>query len=84
MIMIIGSHHDDILYFESVMSNKREEVVLEKYKVTIGTIFNQSVVLVDQVKTNYVSSVLTLYLIQKYYISNQNNNCFIILKEGNL
>ena len=68
MILIIGSQHDDILYFESVMSNKREEVVLEKYKVTIGTIFNQSVVLVDQVKTNYVSSVLTLYLIQKYYI----------------
>ena len=30
MIMIIGSQHDDILYFESVMSNKREEIVLEK------------------------------------------------------
>ena len=68
MIMIIGSQHDDILYFESVMSNKREEVVLDKYKVTIGTIFNQSVILVDQVKTNYVSSVLTLYLIEKYYV----------------
>ena len=68
MIMIIGSQHDDILYFESVMSNKKEEVVLDKYKVTIGTIFNQSVVLVDQVKTNYVSSMLTLYLIEKYFI----------------
>ena len=68
MIMIIGSQHDDILYFESVMSNKREEVVLDKYKVTIGTIFNQSVILVDQVKTNYVSSILTLYLIEKYYV----------------
>ena len=68
MIMIIGSQHDDILYFESVMSNKREEIVLDKYKVTIGTIFNQSVVLVDQVKTNYISSMLTLYLIDKYFI----------------
>ena len=68
MIMIIGSQHDDILYFESVMSNKREEIVLDKYKVTIGTIFNQSVVLVDQVKTNYLSSMLTLYLIDKYFI----------------
>lgn len=68
MIMIIGSQHDDILYFESVMSNKREETVLDKYKVTIGTIFNQSVVLVDQVKTNYVSSFLTLYLIEKYFV----------------
>ena len=68
MIMIIGSQHDDILYFESVMSNKREEIVLDKYKVTIGTIFNQSVVLVDQMKTNYLSSMLTLYLIEKYYV----------------
>lgn len=68
MILIIGSQHDDILYFESVMSNKREEVVLDKYKVIIGTIFNQSVVLVDQVKTNYISSALTLYLIEKYFV----------------
>ena len=68
MILIIGSQHDDILYFESVMSNKREEVVLDKYKVTIGTIFNQSVILIDQVKTNYLSATLTLYLIEKYYV----------------
>ena len=68
MIMIIGSQHDDILYFENVLTNKREETVLGKYKVTIGTIFNQSVLLVDQMKTNYVTSALTLYLIEKYYV----------------
>ena len=68
MILIIGSQHDDILYFESVMSNKRQEVVLGKYEVTIGTIFNQGVVLVDEVKTNYISSALILYLIEKYFI----------------
>ena len=68
MILILGSHHDDILYFESVMSNKRTETVLDKYKVTIGTIFNQSVVLADGVETNYLSSALTLYLIEKYFV----------------
>ncbi len=68
MIMIIGSKHDDILYFESVMSNKKEEVIFDKYKVTIGTIFNQSVILVDEAKTNYVSSILALHLIEKYYV----------------
>ena len=67
MIMIIGSQHDDILYFESVITNKREELVMGKFKVTIGTIFNQAVMLVDQVKTNYLSSALTLYLIEKYF-----------------
>ena len=68
MILIVGNQHDDILYFESVMSNKRQETVLGKYQVTIGTIFNQGVVLVDQVITNYVSSALILYLIEKYFI----------------
>ena len=68
MIMIIGSQHDDILYFESVITNKREELVMGKFKVTIGTIFNQAVMLVDQVKTNYLSSALTLYLIEKYFV----------------
>lgn len=68
MIMIVGSQHDDILYFESVITNKREEVVLGKFKVTIGTIFNQAVLLVDQVKTNYLSSALTLYLVEKYFV----------------
>ena len=58
MIMIVGSQHDDILYFESVITNKREETVLGKFKVTIGTIFNQAVLLVDQMKTNYLSSAL--------------------------
>lgn len=68
MILIVGSQHDDILYFETVMSNKKQEIVLGQYPVTVGTIFNQGVVLVDQVKTNYLSSALTLYLIEKYFI----------------
>ena len=68
MIMIIGSQHDDILYFESVITNKKEELIMGKFKVTIGTIFNQAVMLVDQVKTNYLSSALTLYLIEKYFV----------------
>ena len=68
MIMIMGSQHDDILYFESVISNKREETVLGKYRVIIGTIFNQAVLLVDEIKTNYQSSALTLYLVEKYFV----------------
>ena len=68
MIMIMGSQHDDILYFESVMSNKKEETVLGKFKITIGTIFNQAGLLVDEVKTNYLSSALTLYLVEKYFV----------------
>ena len=50
------------------MSNKKTELILGQYTVTVGTIFNQGVVLVDQIKTNYVSSALILHLIEKYFI----------------
>ena len=68
MIMIIGTTHDDVLYFESIMTSKREENVFGNYKVTIGNIFNQEVLLIDQVYTNVLSSALTSALIAKYYV----------------
>ena len=68
MIMIVGSTHDDILYFSSIITGKREEVVLDHIRVEIGKIFNQEVLLVKDIYTNYLSSAITLYLIQKYYI----------------
>ena len=67
MIMIIGSSHDDILYFESIMTGKREEKVFD-YPLTIGSIFNQEVLLVDSVYTNPLSSAITSALIAKYYV----------------
>ena len=68
MIMILGSVHDDVLYFESVMTDRREEVVMNNYKVQIGKIFNQEVLLVYDVYTSYISAMLTNYLIEKYLL----------------
>ena len=68
MILIIGSTHDDILYFESVMTNKRHEKLLDIYPLEFGSIFNQDVVLVHDVYTSYISSFITSYLIQKYFV----------------
>ena len=68
MILIIGSTHDDLLYFESVMTRRREEKVLGHFRVVFGNVFNQEVALVEGVYSNYVSSMITLDLIQKYYV----------------
>ncbi len=68
MILIIGSTHDDLLYFESVMTRRREEKVLDHFRVVFGNVFNQEVCLVEGVYSNYVSSMITLELIQKYYV----------------
>lgn len=68
MIMILGSTHDDILYFESVMVNKKEDLILNKYKVQMGTIFNQEVILVWDIYTCYESSLVASYIIEKYFV----------------
>ena len=68
MILIIGSTHDDLLYFESVMTRRREEKILDHFRVVFGNIFNQEVCLVEGVYSNYVSSMITLDLIRKHYV----------------
>ena len=69
MIVILGSTHDDILYFESVMTNRRDETLFDIYKLEYGTIFNQEVVLVYDVYTSYVSGIVTDYLLQKHFVA---------------
>lgn len=68
MILIIGSTHDDILYFESVMTERREEVVYDNYKIQIGKIFSQEVTLAYGIYTSYISSLVTNYIISKYFV----------------
>ena len=68
MIAIVGTNHDDILYFETAMANKREDLLLKKYKITIGTIFNQEVLLIHGLNTSILSSVLVSTICSKFYI----------------
>lgn len=68
MILIVGSSHDDILYFESIMTSRRSEKLFDTYDLTIGNIFNQEVMLVDNIHTNNLSSAIVTALIAKYYV----------------
>ena len=68
MILIIGSTHDDVLYFESVMTNKKEDKILNTYPLVFGNIFNQEVVITYDIYTSYISSFVTSYIIQNYFI----------------
>ena len=68
MILILGSTHDDILYFESVMTNKKEEKILNTYPLIFGSIFNQEVVVAYDIYTSYISSFVTSYIMQHYFI----------------
>lgn len=68
MILILGSSHDDVLYYEAMMTKKRKEMLFEKYPVIFGNLFNQEVALVSEVYTNYISSIVTSYFIDKFFI----------------
>ncbi len=60
MIVIVGDTYDDVLYFDNVLANKKEEIILDRFKVSRGTIFSQEVMVIRDMATSVlVSSVLT-------------------------
>lgn len=68
MIVIVGETHDDILYFDSVLANRREEVLLKRFKVSLGTIFSQEVLVIHELYASVLSSAILLYILDKYYV----------------
>ncbi len=68
MIVIVGETHDDILYFDSVLANRREEVILEKYKISIGTIFSQDAIIVSDLYTSTLSSSILMHILDNYFV----------------
>ena len=68
MIVIIGETHDDILYFDSVLANKRQETILGKYVISIGTIFSQDAIVACDLFTSTLSSAVLMHILDKYYV----------------
>ena len=68
MILIVGSNHDDVIYFQSALKDAKEEIILNKYRAYVGTILNQNVMVLQDVYTSYVSSALLTHIIEKYFV----------------
>ena len=68
MIVIVGETHDDILYFDSVLANRREETLLNRYKISLGTIFSQEVLVVHELYTSILSSAVLMSILNDYYV----------------
>lgn len=67
MIVIVGETHDDILYFDSVLANRREETILGRYSVSIGTIFSQDALIVYDLFTSSLSASVLMNLLDEHY-----------------
>ncbi len=68
MILIIGSTHDDVLYFESKLRNKSEETILGQFTLMVGTVFSQKVGVIYGGYTNYLSALIVNTILAKNYV----------------
>ncbi|MCR5506108.1 MAG: hypothetical protein K6F07_03850 [Bacilli bacterium] len=68
MILIVGSHHDDVLYFESKLRNKKEELLFNQFPFVTGTMFSQNIGIVYGGYTNYMNALLVEHIIAKNYV----------------
>lgn len=68
MIVVIGSTHDDVLYFEKVLYNKREETILNRFQAYIGTYFNQEALVVSGVYGSILAGALLSNILDHYYV----------------
>ena len=68
MILIVGSSNDDILYFESILKNKKEFTVLNQFTAYSGEIFNQKVMLLKDMYSSYLSASVVSHVIEKYMV----------------
>ena len=88
MILILGSVYDDVLYFDTQLKKRREETFKDHFKIIFGELYGQNVVLAYNIFTNYMSSVVTTYLISKYDVIAVINvgsvRCLDDFKEGDI
>ena len=68
MILLVGSSNDDILYFESILKNKKEISVLNQFTAYEGEIFNQKVMLLKDMYSSYLSAAVISHVIEKFMV----------------
>ena len=68
MILIFGSTHDDVLYFENKLRNKTKEDLFGQYSYVTGTMFSQKVGVVYGGYTHYLSTAIISHIIAKNYV----------------
>lgn len=68
MIVIVGDTHDDILYFETVLANKKEVEILDRYRASIGTIFSQEALVIGGMNSSILTSAVLTHILDNYFV----------------
>ena len=68
MIVIVGDTYDDVLYFDTVLANKKEKVILNRFKISVGTIFSQGAIVVRDMSTSVLVSAVLTHILDNNYV----------------
>ena len=63
MIVIVGDTHDDVLYYETVLANRKDHIILDRFKIASGTIFSQKVIVIRDMSTSVLTSSVLMHIL---------------------
>ena len=69
MILIIGSHQDDVLYCSSLLTKRTTDMYLGRFPMQKGAIFNQETILLSGIHTSLLASSVVSSLLTQYYVN---------------
>lgn len=65
MILIVGDTHDDVLYFETVLIGKNEQLLSNRFRVRSGSIASQQVMVIHNMSTSVLTASCITELINR-------------------
>ena len=63
MIVIVGDTHDDVLYYETVLANRKDSTILDRFRISTGTIFSQKVIVIRDMATSVLTSSVLMHIL---------------------
>lgn len=66
MIVIVGDTHDDVLYYETVLANRKDHIILNRFRIYTGTIFSQQVIVIRDMSTSTLASSVLMHILDNY------------------
>lgn len=69
MILIIGSHQDDVLYCSSLLTKRTTDMYLGRFPMQKGAIFNQETILLSGIHTSLLASSVVSSFLTQYYVN---------------
>lgn len=76
MILILGSHQDDVLYCASLLNQRKDDLILDRFPCASGTLFNQEAMVVHGIHASVLASAVVSDILSHHYV----NLVFIIGK----